>query len=152
MTLHITVAEANAWADKVKLNFGELDSELENAQATQVLSRVSQVYNVSSWVDSSNTPSLIRKIIAMLYVGWYYQGVYSEDDSVNSYGLLLINQAETLVEGIISGAITLTDAAAGTDLGLSLPAFYPNDASSALKPTDIDSSLGPEKFSMGKVW
>ena len=136
MALHITVPEANAWADKVKLNIGFLDSELENTQATQVLSRVSQAYNVSSWVDTTSTPSLIRKIIAMLYVGWFFQLTYSEDDSTSSYGLLLINQAENLINGIVDGSITLVDAVAGTDLGLSQPAFYPTDASSALTPTD----------------
>ena len=152
MALHITVQEANAWADKVKLNIGFLDSELENTQATQVLSRVSQAYNVSSWVDTTSTPSLIRKIIAMLYVGWFFQLTYSEDDSTSSYGLLLINQAENLINGIVDGSITLVDAVAGTDLGLSQPAFYPTDASSALTPTIDDPSLGPAQFSMGKIW
>ncbi|SRR6266496_360901 len=152
MALHITVAEANAWAEKSKLNFGELDSELEATQVTQVLGRVSLAYNVSGWVDANTTPSLIRKIIAMLYVGWFYQLTYSEDDSTNSYGLLLIHQAETLIDGIVDGAINLVDAVAGTDLNLAQPAFYPNDASSALTPTQDDSSLGPAKFTMGTVW
>lgn len=152
MALHITVGEANAWADKVKINFGNLDSELESAQATTVLARVSQIYDVTSWVDSTTTPSLVRKIIAMLYTGWFFQRTYSEDENVSTYGMLLINQAEQLILGIIGGAITLVDILPGTDLLNSTPLFYPNDASSALEPTTLDKSLGPEKFSMGKVW
>jgi len=152
MVVHITVEEANAWADHSKLNFGELDSDLEASQATQVLTKVSQVYDVSSWITPGTTPALIRKIISMLYVGWYYQRTYSEDANVNSYGLLLINQAENLIAGIISGAITLPDVPPGTDLGFSQPVFYPTDASSALQPTDDDPSLGPAKFSMGRIW
>lgn len=152
MVVHITAEEANAWADHSKLNFGELDSDLEGSQATQVLTRVSQVYDVSGWITPGTTPSLIRKIISMLYVGWYYQRTYSEDANVNSYGLLLINQAEALIEGIVSGAIILPDAPPGTDLGINQPAFYPTDSSSTLQPTNDDPSLGPAKFSMGRIW
>src|SRR5882762_9162995 len=138
MVVHITVDEANAWADHSKLNFGELDSDLEASQATQVLTKVSQVYDVTSWITPGTTPALIRKIISMLYVGWYYQRTYSEDGN--------------LIAGIISGAITLPDVPPGTDLGFSQPVFYPTDASSALQPTDDDPSLGPAKFSMGRIW
>lgn len=152
MSFHINIEEANAWSDKVKLNFGDLDVELESSQSTQVLARVSQIYDVTSWVSPSTTPSLIRKIIGMLYTGWYFQRTYSEDENVSTYGLLLINQAEELILGIISGSVTLPDAPPGTDLQNSSPLFYPNDASSALEPTINDTSLGPEKFSMGKVW
>jgi len=152
MTFHITIEEANAWADKVKLNFGNLDVELESSQSTQVLSRVSQIYDVTSWVDSSTTPSLIRKIIAMMYTGWYFQRTYSEDENTSTYGMMLIAQAEQLILGIIDGAITLSDAPPNTDLLNSSPLFYPNDASSALTPTTDDMSLGPNKFSMGTVW
>lgn len=152
MVAHITADEANAWADKVKLNLGELDGELENAQAVQVLGRISQAYTVSGWVDTTTTPSLIRKIIAMLYTGWYFQRTYSEDQDVSTYGVMLIGQAETLIDGIIDGSIGLVDALPGIDLGGSVPVFYPSDESSALVPTIDDSSLGPAKFSMGKVW
>lgn len=152
MTAHISIEEANAWADKVKLNFGNLDTELEASQSVQVLARVSQIYDISSWVDSITTPSLIRKIIAMMYTGWFFQRTYSEDEDVSTYGMMLIAQAETLMQGIIDGSITLVDIPPGTDLLSSSPVFYPNDASSALDPTTLDHSLGPEKFSMGKVW
>lgn len=152
MALHITVDEANAWADRFKLNFGELDSELENSQAVQVLARVSQAYTVTSWVDSATTPSLVRKIIAMMYVGWYYQRTYSEDGEMNSYGVMLITAAENLLSGIVDGSLALVDAVVGTDLHSSEPGFYPTDASSALVPTTTDSSLGPAKFTMGTIW
>lgn len=152
MTTHITVEEANAWADKVKLNFGNLDSELESAQAAQVLARVSQVYTVTGWVDSTTTPSLIRKIIAMMYTGWYFQRTYSEDQDVSTYGVMLLRQAETLIDGVIDGSITLIDIDPIIDLQTSEPVFYPNDNSSALQPTQDDPSLGPPKFTMGTIW
>lgn len=148
---HITVEEANSWTDKVKLNLSVLDSELEESMATQVLARVSQAYDTTSWVDTDTTPKLIRKIIAMMYVGWYFQRTYSEEEETNSYGLMLIAQAERLIEGIVSGSLSLPDSTEPL-LNVDAPTFYPTDASSALSPTSDDMSLGGAKFSMGTIW
>jgi hypothetical protein len=152
MTAHITAAETNAWADKYKLDLTTLDGELEDSLATQVIVRLSQVYDTSSWVDTTTTPSLVRKIIAMKYVGWYFQRTYSEDEEANNYGLMLIGQADNLIEGIVSGAYPLPGTTTVDGIAVGTPVFYPNDASSALTPTASDRSLGPARFSMGQIW
>lgn len=146
----ISVGDANAWTDKVKLNLTTLDTDLESSISTQVLARVSQAYDVSSWTTSNNTPSLIKKIIAMMYTGWLYQRTYSEDEETNSYGLLLLAQADSLMTGIVEGSLPLLGG--GGALNPDEPVFYPTDLSSAQSPTHDDPSLGGPVFSMGKVW
>lgn len=148
---HITVENANAWADQVKLNLGTLDSELEDSQAVQVLAGVAQAYDTSTWVDTSTTPALVKKIIAMRYVGWYFQRTYSEDDDISTYGILLINEADKLIAGIAAGTLGLPDAPGGV-VNTDAPLFYPTDASSAMCPSIYDMSLGGAKFSMGVIW
>lgn len=152
MTALITAAEANAWADHVKLSIDTLDGELEAAQAVEVLSRIGTTYAVSGWIDSNTTPSLVRKIIAMKYVGWFFQRTYSEDSEASNYGLLLVAQAENLIDGIVAGTLSLPGAISVDGSVIGSPAFYPNDESSALSPTPDDRSLGPNSFSMGQVW
>lgn len=152
---YITHQEANAWADGSKLRLTSLDSELESSVASQVLGRVSQVYDVSSWVaDVSVTPTLVKKIIAMGYMAAYYQRVYSEDTDLSNYGIMLQDRVDNLIDGIVAGDLTLTD---GTVVDSSVAVgdtalFYPTDASSALVPTMDDSSLGGAKFTMGQIW
>jgi hypothetical protein len=150
---NIDIQEAQAWSEQTKLNLGSsLDGELEASIATQVISRIAQVYDVSSWVDNTTTPKLVRSIIGMLYVAWVYSRQYSENvgPGVVTYGDLLRQNAENLVVGIVTGAIALADAVPPSDTGT--PVFYPTDASTALAPTADDPSLGPEKFTMGVIW
>lgn len=135
---YINIQEANAWTDKSKLNLETLDVELEKSLASQVLARVSQVYDVSSWVDSNSTPQIIRKIIAMLYVAWHYERVYSEDSSTSDYGIMLMDQAEALLNSIADGVIQITD----------IPVIpSPN----ALAGTPGFQSSEPV-FAMGTIW
>jgi hypothetical protein len=149
----ISLADANAWADGSKLNITVLDVALEAAQTAEVFARLSNVYAVSGWTSSANTPDLVRKIIAMLYMGWFYQRTYSDDEATNSYGLMLIAQAERLLDGLEDGTLTIDGAAPSTSAGiLSTATFYPTDASSAVPPTFDDSSLGDAKFTMGTIW
>jgi hypothetical protein len=153
---HISVGEANSWTDGSKLVFEELDTDLEAQQAAEVLSQISAAYPTAvtaTWTDETNTPTLIRKIIAMLYTGWYYERTYSEDTDTSNYGMLLIAQAERLIEGLNSGAFVLADVPAAT-IESGNPLFYPTDASSAtgMFPTFEDSSLGGPRFTMGTIW
>lgn len=134
---YITVQDANAWTDKSKLTLTELDSELEASVARQVFARISQAYDTSTWVDSNTTPSLIRKIIAMQYVAWYYERAYSEDGGQNTYSDRLFQQAEALIEGLITGAIDLPD----------------NEEDSTLpKIGTAEYEFGEPKFTMGQIW
>jgi hypothetical protein len=137
---HITVDEANAWADGSKLDLGVVDSELEASVATQVISQLSQAYDTSSWLSDTSTPALVRKLIAMIYVGWYFQRTYSEDEDTSNYGMLLVSQANKQIQGIVNGSIPIPDIPVGTDLQMSAPSF---------EPGELD--CGPY-FTMGTIW
>ena len=149
---NISVAEAQAWIETTKLTLGSLDTELEASISSQVLGTVAQVYDTSSWADTATTPDLIRKAIAMMYTGWIYSRTYAEDadPGVVTYGELLRQYAKTLLDGIVAGSIDLLDATPSVDIGA--PYFYPTDTSSASEPNEDDTSLGPEKFTMGVIW
>lgn len=149
---HITAREANAWTDKFKLNLTALDEELEAGVASQVLGRVSQTYDTSGWTTEVNTPSLVRSIIAMMYVAWYFERTYSEETDISNYGILLMERAERLIDGLVTGANILVevDPIGGANSGTA--AFYPTDLSSAQTPTFDDPSLGGPAFTMGKIW
>lgn len=160
---NVSVQEVNVWADHVKLNVDRLDSDLEESVSQQVISQISTAYNVTSWITETSTPQLVRKIIAMWYVGWFFQRTYSEDDGINTYGVMLLAQAQKLIDGIVAGTIVLPDVDVDSDLKLSQPLFYPTDASSIPRPDDgwvgeglnfgnYDRSVGREKFSMGQVF
>jgi hypothetical protein len=92
----------------------------------------------------------VQQVLAMTYVSWYYNRQYSEDqEHVNVYATLLRADAEALLAGILDGSIVIPGQPLPTSEGIS---FYPNDASSALEPTDTDASLGGPSFTMTKVW
>lgn len=151
---YVTAAECNAWADKNKLDLTTVDSDLEASVVAEIFARVSPAYDVSGWVDNTTTPSLIRKLIAMQYTGWYYLRTYSEDEAPNNYGLLLLGQVSNLLDGIVTGGIVLPEVTVPSVGGLSEGDFYPNDLSSAMDPltNPDDTSVGPAKFSMGQIW
>ena len=138
----ITLVDAQAWAEKTKLQLDELDSELLDDQTTTVLSRLASAFKVEAWLSSDTTPQLVRKCIAMLYVGWYYLRTYSEEDYTNNYGERLIAEAAELLDGITSGTITLVDLVddANSNIQLSLPSFAPGL-----------EDFGPA-FTMEQVW
>lgn len=152
MAVHISINEANVWADKSKLTVGSIDTDLEDAAATMVLAMISQVVDTSTFVDTTNTPSLVRKIIAMQYMGWFYERVYSEDENFDTYGKMLLQQAKSLADGIMNGTLFIQGLAPGVDLGNVIVDYYPTDQSTATDTTFDDMSLGPEKFQMGMIW
>lgn len=150
---YITVEDANAWTDKNKLFVTDLDADLANQQAAEVLNRISAVYDVTGWTDNTNTPTLVRKIMAMLYVGWYYQKTYSEDEDTNSYGLMLMAKAEALLDSIANKSLPLVgEVLTTTGVTNYSGDVYPNDLSSSQAPTYDDPSLGGPAFTMGTIW
>ena len=147
----ITPDDAQGWGESTKLDLSTLDASLLNQLEEEVLSRLNSVYITSSWLDSNTTPSLVKVIISKLYVAWFYDRAYSENQvEGNDYAVMLRANAEMLMSGLIDGTIDIPGVpVAGSGLG---PAFYPNDASSAMVPTPEDPSLGPAYFSMGKTF
>ena len=152
---YLGIGNLNALGDKTKLVFTSVDPDLESSVQLEVFAQLEQVYNVTTWTDNSNTPALAIRILAMFYVGWYYERTYSEDGSSNSYGLLLIARGQRLIDGVLSGAIVFADAPSPA-MNDSAPTFYPNDGSTAQLPnynaTNPDTSLGPNVFSVGMIF
>lgn len=147
---HITPSDAQGWAESTKLNLSTLDASLESQIATEIISRLASAYDTSGWIDNTNTPSLVKVIIAKFYVAWFYDRQYSENQQEgNDYAALLRANAEMLITGLVDGTIEIPGVTAS---GSGVPGYYPNDASSAMEPTSDDPSLGPAKFSMGKVF
>lgn len=150
---HISPEEANAWLESTKLSLSELDDELEWQITSQIMSRLSAGFNTSTWTDATTTPRLVRTIIAMYYVAAVYDRTYSDntDDTISNYATILRSLAESNITGLLNGTITLEeDPTANADIGS--PVFFPNDASSAQKPTRDNPSDGGPSFMMGMVF
>lgn len=146
----ITLADAQGWAEGTKMTLSSLDVSLLGQLETEILSRIGSAVDTTTWIDDASTPDIVKVIIAKTYVSWVYNRQYSENQTEgNDYAALLLVNAESLIKGIIDGTIEIPDV---VPIGSGVPAFYPNDASSALEPTFDDPSLGPAKFSMGKVF
>lgn len=141
---YISIEEVNAWLAETKITALSLDVALETSIVNQVFASVRKAYDVSSWANAVTTPSLVRNIISMLYAGWYYERTLSEDNNVASYGMLLINSANKLIEDIVGGSVILDPA---------LPVVVATNTYSqgqpGFEPTAIDD--GPA-FTMGKIW
>lgn len=152
---YIEIGDINALVDGTKLTFADVDLDLLSSIVVEAFMQLQQLYDTTVWVDKSSTPKLVVKILAMLYVGWYYERVYSEDGNPNSYGLLQIARAQRLIDGIVSQSIDLIDSITPSTNQNDSALFYPNDASSAMDPTDTsapDTSVGPAYFSMGAIF
>jgi hypothetical protein len=155
---NIDVDDAQPFATPRKLNLGtSLDVDLEATVATQVLAQIQAAYDTSTWVDPNTTPRLVRSIVGMYYIAWYYQRTYAEDTGTATYADRLLRWAQMLINGILAGNIRLTDVVA-TGESYGTPSFYPNDLSSATRPEDLDindperGSVGGAYFTMGQVW
>lgn len=148
----IKVEEAQAWGEPTKLKIETLDSFLLAHIESEVIGQLQGVLDVSTWIDQTTTPSLVRTIIAKMYVSWLYRRQYSEDtDAKNPYAQDLDTNAKMLIAGLVAGTIEIPGQP-NTDI--TNPVFYPTDASSLLDPRDFpdDPSVGPAKFSMTTVF
>lgn len=147
----ITPVDAQGWAESTKLNLSTLDGSLLDQMETEVLSRLASAYDTTLWIDPASTPKVVKVIISKLYVAWFYDRQYSENqEQGNDYAAMLRTNAEMLITGLLDGTISIPGVTPVGSAGGA--AFYPNDNSSALAPTPDDPSLGPAKFSMGKIF
>ena len=150
---HIEVGDTQAWTDNTKLTINELEDELIEQVESMVLGQIGRAYDISTWVTPLTTPTLVRKIIAMIYVADIYDRTYSEDGEVSSpWSAYLREQAMILIAGIVDATIVLIDLPAEQTPPSSSASFYPTDASSSATPTADDPSLGGPAFSMGTLW
>lgn len=147
----IIANEAQAWAEPTKLTIAALDSNLLDHIEEEVLDQIGSTYDVSTWIDATSTPKIVRTAISKLYVAWAYRRQYSEDtDAGNPYAQKLEDNANMIIEGIIDGSVTIPTV---PNQG-GQPSYYPNDASSVLNPQDFpdDTSVGPNLFSINQVF
>lgn len=141
---HITVTEAQAWLEGTKLTIGALDTSLETQVASVVLAQLSNAYTVTAWTDNTSTPSLVRTIIAMKYAAWFYRRQYSENADDLDYADKLDAWADSLIAGIVSGAIALAEVPVGSTV--ELPSYYPTDTS-----VDANGNIETARFTMGQL-
>jgi len=148
---NIEVADAQAWAEALKLPISALDVNLEDSVATTALAKLGVAFDTTSWVSPAATPDIVRKIIAMQYVASYIHRAQSSEEDLNEYALWLWANAESLIEGLIAGTLVI-DPTDPTPDDPSTPLYYPTDASSAQQPTADDPSLGGPAFTLGAIW
>lgn len=146
----IVLADAQAWLDGTKLTIADLEPALLAQVESQVVSSLDNAFDVTGWLDDTNTPAIVKTIIAMNYVAWLYDRSYSEDqESGNDYAALLRAQAAALQAGLVDGSIVIPGQEAEN---VGSPEFFPNDSSSVLAPTDLLPANGPASFNMWGVF
>jgi hypothetical protein len=143
----VTEPLVQQWLEQTKLTVAHVPDELDQTAKDITFGRVSQVYDVSTWVDAITTPSLILRIMSMFIAAWMYESQYSEDLPIdaNNWGVKLENMANDLLTQIADKGILLGDEPVpGGSLGA--PVFYPTDVQ------DSDGMGEDRKFAMGKVF
>jgi hypothetical protein len=148
--VRVTNSEIQAWLEPTKLILSAPNQEMLAHLEEEVLVRLTSVYAVTPWVDHLTTPKIVRTIISKKYASWHIDKVYSENQEGGSdYAARLDANAESVLIGLIDGVTEIPGVAPTNP---SSPSFYPTDASSAQEPTADDPSLGPARFSLGKVF
>lgn len=112
----------------------------ESTFADMVFARLGQVYNTSTWLDTSTTPTLVRRILAMLIAANRYNKKHSEDDDAgNRYANKLEARAWDLIELILNDQAVLYDASLLELAELNDPKFWPTDQTGA---SDVLDAMG----------
>lgn len=129
---NITAANAQGWLEPTKLTFDvDLDTELEAQIADEVYGRLNRAKDA----NPEATPSIVRSIIAMRYASAYIDRVYAEDDEGSPYAARLWRRSTTLLEGVITGAISLGEG-------------HDRDTGPSSYPTDLEEPA----FTMGQIF
>ena len=151
---YVTKEEVNAWLEPTKLSVTTIEVELETQVANMIMGQLAGSFDVAAWTNNTNTPKLIRTIIAMHYAAWMTDRAFSDSsDELNAYAQLLRSMADANIAGLIAGVLTYDDILpSGDGSDISAPAFFPNDVSSAQAPTSMNPHDGPAVFQMGQVF
>jgi hypothetical protein len=148
---NIDIADAQAWAEAIKLPISALDANLEHSVAVTALAKLAVAFDTTSWISPGTTPDIVQQIIGMEYVAGYINRSQSSEEDLNEYALWLWANGEALIEGLIAGTLVI-DPTDSTPEDVSSPLYYPTDASSAQEPNPDDMSLGGPAFTMGVIW
>jgi hypothetical protein len=125
----VTLQEVRAWGEKTKLTPAwqeGLDTQLLGQVQVEVLGNVASVADTSTWIDTTTTPTLVKTIIAKMYVAWLIDRQYSEDQDLSAYAALLRATAMSLQTSIVNGDIDIPGAIED-EAGDGLPSVYPLD-------------------------
>lgn len=149
----IELSDVQAWLEQTKFTITTVDAELELSARTLAFSTVAVHYDTSAWTDETDTPELIKSIIAMLVAAWQYDRQYAEEDiEGSSYSQRLEERAMMILNGIADGTLSL---GTGPDdsVDVTSPAFWPTDASTLLADDDPeDPDASPRAYTMGMVF
>lgn len=146
----ITIEDVRGWVETTKLDITSLDLNFLPQLEAETFARLGTVYDTTTWITPDSTPMIVRVVITKYYAAWTYDRFYSENQGVaNEYAAMIRQNADMLLQGLIDGTIEIPGVTPISDPN---PAFYPNDASSVLDPTTDDPSLGPARFSLGRVF
>ncbi len=153
MPTRITSADVQVWLEPTKLRIDSGDSLAEEIPASEiVLSKLATRFDTSGWIDETDTPDLVRQVIAMLVASFRYNSIYSEtEDAGNPYADKLKDMADNLIMGILDGSIDLIDEPLQGPAVTGTLEFFPTDKTGA----DDLSPFGPEegvRFKIGTVY
>lgn len=155
---YVTPDQVQSWLQVGKwdiLPLPGVNTELELLAADTVLSYLEQRYDTSGWTDSTNTPGMVLRMIAMLVAAYTLRKAISEDDGLSIYPDWLDSRVMKLLEGLVSGAIDLpgVDPDPESPLGASAE-FYPTDESTQiwLDETGGDPFVAPVSDNASARW
>lgn len=136
-TFHVTLDEVRAWTSNTKVKLTSIDADMMSMITAEVIGRLGARYIIRSWVSSETTPEVVRKLICMRYVGWYYLRQFAEADTENDYGVRLLLEADSLLNDILDGSVILVEEGVETTVKTGL----------SFEPLESDPS-----FTMDRVW
>jgi hypothetical protein len=146
---YVTLSQVQAWLqiNKYDLQVSDVDAEQEQLAADVVLSALTVRYDTDTWVDSSTTPGMVLRMIAMLTASYTLRKAISEDDGIALYADWLERRVQMLIDGIVSGAIDIP----GVDPDPNAPAsssigFFPTDAATQLWEDDPTAEGGAARW------
>lgn len=149
---YLSTARVQRWLETTKLTISAVDSDLESAAVTYVLSRLAGKYDVSGWDDSATTPGQVLDLASCLYAAWTYEKQYSEDLPIDgsNWGARLERFVAVTLDALLNGSAELMDAdgeiVTPDSEAVSDVLYFPTDLQ------DTDEEGNEIKFTMGKLW
>jgi hypothetical protein len=140
--MRIESADVQAWCEPTKLTVGVLDDAFDAQIESQIISTLEAGFDVTSWVDPTTTPEIVKSVIAMRYASLLYDRQYSEDsEESNAWAARLDMMASDLIDGMLSGSVTIDGYLTAQDH--SDPVGFPTDASSIPQRSQLNAQWSP---------
>lgn len=150
----IELVDIQQWLELTKIEPSSIDAALEISCQEEAFSRLATKYDVSTWIDASTTPELVKTIVSLLYAGRLWNRSFQAGSSKEgSYGDKLIRRADLLLLGIVEGEYDLIDTDTGNTIDPASdegPSFFPDDSATELAKTDPEhADAAPQYATMG---